>query len=334
MQVETERDRSPLRCGAVRWRGRYAQDLRWPAHRPQRRLPCFWFRQAHYGKDNENGARMAIEDLNKQNVTIGGKKAKFELVAEELTRPIRSKVPPPPTKLSATRRSQSASSASLNSGTTIPASKIYNACGMPEITPSATNPALTKQGFNNVFRRSSPRRQRARLGPRAVRVGRAQAQAHRRHRRPHRLCSQGVAEVVQEGGWRRAASRSSASSTRTTRRPTSCFDPDGHQVEEPGRDLLRRHGPAGRPDAAPARLARPDERQVLRRRRHLHREADGTRCRREVARQRGVRAGRRLDREDARRPGMEEALRREVPGRIPAICSPYTYDATMTLVDA
>jgi branched-chain amino acid transport system substrate-binding protein len=35
--------------------------------------------QAHYGKDNENGVRMAIEDLNKQNITIGGKKIKFEI---------------------------------------------------------------------------------------------------------------------------------------------------------------------------------------------------------------------------------------------------------------
>jgi len=39
--------------------------------------------QAHYGKDNENGARMAIEDLNSQNPTIGGKKVKFELLAED-----------------------------------------------------------------------------------------------------------------------------------------------------------------------------------------------------------------------------------------------------------
>ena len=39
--------------------------------------------QASYGKDNENGARMAIEDLNAQGVTIGGKKVKFELLAED-----------------------------------------------------------------------------------------------------------------------------------------------------------------------------------------------------------------------------------------------------------
>src|SRR3978361_1716149 len=39
--------------------------------------------QAHYGKDNENGVRMAIEDLNGQNITIGGKKIKFEIQAED-----------------------------------------------------------------------------------------------------------------------------------------------------------------------------------------------------------------------------------------------------------
>ena len=39
--------------------------------------------QAAYGKDNENGARMAIEDLNAKGVTIAGKKVKLELVAED-----------------------------------------------------------------------------------------------------------------------------------------------------------------------------------------------------------------------------------------------------------
>ena len=39
--------------------------------------------QAHYGKDNENGVRMAIEDLNAQGVTIGGKKVKLEIQAED-----------------------------------------------------------------------------------------------------------------------------------------------------------------------------------------------------------------------------------------------------------
>lgn len=105
--------------------------------------------QAHYGKDNENGARMAIEDLNKKGMTIGGKKAKFELVAED------DAADPKQGTAAATKLCDAKVNGvvgHLNSGTTIPASKIYNACGLPEITPSATNPALTKQGFNNVFR--------------------------------------------------------------------------------------------------------------------------------------------------------------------------------------
>ena len=39
--------------------------------------------QAHLGKDNDNGARLAIEELNAKGVTIGGAKVKFELVSED-----------------------------------------------------------------------------------------------------------------------------------------------------------------------------------------------------------------------------------------------------------
>ena len=40
----------------------------------------------------------------------------------------------------------------LNSGVTIPASKVYNEAKIAMISPAATNPALTLQGLNNVFR--------------------------------------------------------------------------------------------------------------------------------------------------------------------------------------
>jgi branched-chain amino acid transport system substrate-binding protein len=105
--------------------------------------------QAHYGKDNENGARMAVDDLNTQNVVIGGKKIKFELVAED----------------DAADPKQGAAVAQklcdakvngvvghLNSGTTIPASKVYNDCGIPHITGAATNPNLTKPGYKTTYR--------------------------------------------------------------------------------------------------------------------------------------------------------------------------------------
>ncbi len=39
-----------------------------------------------------------------------------------------------------------------NSGVSIPASKVYNEAKIVQITPASTNPALTTQGFPNVFR--------------------------------------------------------------------------------------------------------------------------------------------------------------------------------------
>src|SRR5215470_16659921 len=105
--------------------------------------------QAHYGKDNENGARMAIEDLNAKGVTIGGKKVKLELVAED-------DAADPKQGTAAAQKLCDAKVngvvGHLNSGTTIPASKVYNDCGIPHITPSATNPKLTQNGYKTTFR--------------------------------------------------------------------------------------------------------------------------------------------------------------------------------------
>ena len=39
--------------------------------------------QAHYGKDNQNGAQLAIDELNARNLSIAGKPAKFELVSAD-----------------------------------------------------------------------------------------------------------------------------------------------------------------------------------------------------------------------------------------------------------
>jgi branched-chain amino acid transport system substrate-binding protein len=105
--------------------------------------------QAHFGKDNENGARMAIEDLNAKGMTIGGKKVKFELVAED------DAAEPKQGTAAATKLCDAKVNGvvgHLNSGTTIPASKIYNDCGLPQVSPSATNPEYTQQGFKTAFR--------------------------------------------------------------------------------------------------------------------------------------------------------------------------------------
>ena len=105
--------------------------------------------QAHYGKDNENGARMAVEELNTQNIVIGGKKIKFELVAED-------DAADPKQGTAAAQKLCDSKVAGvvghLNSGTTIPASKIYNDCGVPMVTGAATNPTLTKPGYKTTFR--------------------------------------------------------------------------------------------------------------------------------------------------------------------------------------
>ena len=105
--------------------------------------------QAHYGKDNENGSRMAIEELNAQGEEIGGKKVKFELLAEDDAAD--------PKQGAAVAQKLCDSKAAgvvghLNSGTTIPASKVYNDCGIPHITGAATNPNLTKPGYKTTFR--------------------------------------------------------------------------------------------------------------------------------------------------------------------------------------
>ncbi len=105
--------------------------------------------QAHYGRDNENGARMAVEELNAQGVTIAGKKVKFELLAED-------DAADPKQGTAAAQKLCDAKVngvvGHLNSGTTIPAAKLYNQCGLPMVTPSATNPELTTLGYKGVFR--------------------------------------------------------------------------------------------------------------------------------------------------------------------------------------
>jgi branched-chain amino acid transport system substrate-binding protein len=104
---------------------------------------------AHLGKDNENGARMAIDELNAKGISIGGKKVKFELLAED-------DGGDPKQGTAAAQKLVDSKVAGvvghLNSGTSIPASKIYSDAGIPQISPSATNPKYTRQGFKTTFR--------------------------------------------------------------------------------------------------------------------------------------------------------------------------------------
>jgi branched-chain amino acid transport system substrate-binding protein len=104
---------------------------------------------AHLGKDNEWGARLAVEELNAKGVSINGKKIKFELVAED-------DAADPKQGTAAAQKLVDAKVSGvighLNSGTTIPASKIYSDAGIPQISPSSTNPKYTRQGYKTAFR--------------------------------------------------------------------------------------------------------------------------------------------------------------------------------------
>jgi branched-chain amino acid transport system substrate-binding protein len=104
---------------------------------------------AHLGKDNENGAQMAIDELNAAGVTINGRKVTLELMKED-------DAGDPKQGTAVAQKLVDAKVAGvighLNSGTTIPASKLYSDAGIPEISPSATNPKYTRQGFKTAFR--------------------------------------------------------------------------------------------------------------------------------------------------------------------------------------
>jgi branched-chain amino acid transport system substrate-binding protein len=105
--------------------------------------------QAHIGKDNESGTRMAIDDANAKGIVIGGRKVHFELISED------DQADPKTATIVAQKLVDNKVSGvigHLNSGTTIPASRIYNDNGIVQISPSATATAYTSQGFKTAFR--------------------------------------------------------------------------------------------------------------------------------------------------------------------------------------
>lgn len=104
---------------------------------------------SYLGKDTENGARLAVEEINEKGLVVGGQKVKLVLDAEDDAGDPRQ----------ATQVAQklvdekvAAVVGHMNSGTTIPASKIYSDAGIVQVSPSATNPAYTQQGFKTTYR--------------------------------------------------------------------------------------------------------------------------------------------------------------------------------------
>jgi branched-chain amino acid transport system substrate-binding protein len=125
--------------------------------------------QAHLGKDNDNGARLAVEEMNAKGVMIGGAKVRFEIVSED------DQADPKTGTIVAQKLVDTKVSGvigHLNSGTTIPASKIYSDAGIPQISPSATAVAVTGQGYKTIFRTMANDAQQGKvLGEYALKIG-------------------------------------------------------------------------------------------------------------------------------------------------------------------
>ncbi|KMV32380.1 branched-chain amino acid ABC transporter substrate-binding protein [Franconibacter pulveris] len=104
---------------------------------------------ARIGKDLENGAQLAIDDVNKQHLTIGGKAVTFKLESED-------DQSDPRTAVAVAQRLVDNGVAGVvghwNTGTSIPAARIYHDAGIAQVAPVATGHAYTKQGFDTSFR--------------------------------------------------------------------------------------------------------------------------------------------------------------------------------------
>lgn len=104
--------------------------------------------QAHYGEEYKNGVTLAIEDANAEKPTIAGKAVTFELVAED-----DQADPKIATQLAQKFVDNQVAGivGHFNSGTSIPASKIYSDAGLPQVA-MATAPAFTQQSYKTTFR--------------------------------------------------------------------------------------------------------------------------------------------------------------------------------------
>ncbi|MEJ7808761.1 MAG: branched-chain amino acid ABC transporter substrate-binding protein, partial [Telluria sp.] len=103
---------------------------------------------AFAGKDNENGVRLAVDELNAKKLTVGGKTLKFALMSED-------DQGDPKAGVSVAQKFADAGVRYVlgpyNSGVAIPASRVYNDAGIIMSTVG-TNPKVTQSGYQNVFR--------------------------------------------------------------------------------------------------------------------------------------------------------------------------------------
>ncbi|RMX08941.1 branched-chain amino acid ABC transporter substrate-binding protein [Corticibacter populi] len=104
--------------------------------------------QSHYGEDMRNGLTLAIEEANAQGLTLDGDKARFVLVSKDDQADPRTAVQ---VAQQIVDEDVNGVLGHFNSGTTIPASRVYNDAGLPQIA-MATSPEYTLQGYDTTFR--------------------------------------------------------------------------------------------------------------------------------------------------------------------------------------
>lgn len=104
---------------------------------------------ARIGKDLENGAQLAIDDVNKTHPTLGGKAVTFMLQSED-------DQSDPRVAVTVAQRLVDSGVAGVvghwNTGTSIPAARIYHDADIAQVAPVATGHGYTQQGFDTSFR--------------------------------------------------------------------------------------------------------------------------------------------------------------------------------------
>ncbi|MGF6261260.1 branched-chain amino acid ABC transporter substrate-binding protein [Paraburkholderia youngii] len=104
---------------------------------------------ARVGKDLQNGAQLAVDEANAKHPMIGGKPVKYVLDVQD-------DQADPRIAIQVAQKLVDDGVVGVighyNSGCSIPASAVYHTANVAMITPGSTNPALTAQGFANVFR--------------------------------------------------------------------------------------------------------------------------------------------------------------------------------------
>ena len=104
---------------------------------------------AHIGKDVANGVQLAVDEANAQQPQLGGKPVLFQLLQED------DAGDPKQAAAVAQRlcdKGVVAVVGHVQSGASIPASAVYDKCGIVQITPATSNPEYTQHGFKHIFR--------------------------------------------------------------------------------------------------------------------------------------------------------------------------------------